>query len=133
MPVKELHPKLVSFLADDTEGPVVTQDLDTCKKNVTYQSSESCDSFLLLLNTYFKDLINERACHSQDFVLFADEATSAARKEMIGICISYFDENSQSLCLDFLMLQSISFTKSQVIIYKIKEVLSEQGTVRARY
>ena len=96
LPVKELYPKLVGFLADDIEEPVVKQYLDTCKKNATYQSSNSCDSFLLSLNTYFKELVNERACHAQDIVLFADEATSAARKEMIGIYISYFNENSKS-------------------------------------
>ena len=85
--VTEIYPKLVSFLADDIEGPVVEQYLDTSKKNVTYQSSDSCDSFLLSLNTYFKELVNERACHAQDVVLFADEATSAARKEMIRIYV----------------------------------------------
>ena len=59
--------------------------------------------------------------------MFADEATSATRKEMIGSYISYFNENSESLCLDFLTLQSISFTKSEVIIDKIKEISSERG------
>ena len=88
LPVKELYPKLVSFLAYDIEEPVVKQYLDTGKKNATYQSSDSCDSFLLSLNTCFKELANERACHVQDMALFADEATSAARKEMIGMYIS---------------------------------------------
>ena len=32
LPVKELYPKLVSFLADDIEEPVVKQYLDTFKK-----------------------------------------------------------------------------------------------------
>ena len=32
LPVKELYSKLVSFLADDIEEPVVKQDIDTCKK-----------------------------------------------------------------------------------------------------
>ena len=49
LPVKELYPKLVSFLADDIEEPVVQQHLDTCKKKTTYQSSDSCNSFLLSL------------------------------------------------------------------------------------
>ena len=124
LPVKELYPKLVSFLADDIEQSTVKQYLDTCKKNATPQSSDSCDSFLLSLNTYFKEV---RACHAQDIVLFADEATPAARKEMIGIYISYFEDNSKSFCLDFLTLQSISSTKSEVIIDKIKEVSSERG------
>ena len=52
--------------------------------------------------------------------MFADEAALAARKEIIGIYISYFDENSKSFCLDFMTL------KSKVIIDKIK-VLSEWG------
>ena len=127
LPVKELYPKLVSFLADDIEEPVVKQYWDTCQKNQTYQSSDSCDSFLLSLNTHFKELVNERACHAQDIVLFADEVTSASRKEMIGIYVSSFDENSKLFCLHFLTLQSISSSKSKVIIDKIKEVLSERG------
>ena len=60
--------------------------------------------------------------------MFANEPTLAARKEMIRIYVSYFDKNSKSFYLDFLMLQSISSTKSEVITDKIKEVLPEQGT-----
>ena len=60
--------------------------------------------------------------------MFVDEVTSAARKEMIRIYISYFDEKKKSFCLDFLTMQSISSTKSEVITDKIKEVLSERGT-----
>ena len=97
------------------------------QKNTTYWSSDGCNSFLLLLNTYFKELENERACHAQDIVLFADEMTSTAWKEMIRMYISYLDKNSKSFCLDFLTLQSISSTKSEVIIHKIKEVLLEWG------
>ena len=118
MPVKELYPKLSSFLADDIEESVIKQYLDTCKKNVTYQSSDSCYSFLLLLNSYVKELVNKRTCRARDIVLFADEVTSAARKEMIGI--SYFGKNSKSFSLDFLTLQSISSTKSKVIKLQIK-------------
>ena len=46
---------------------------------------------------------------------------------MIRMYISYLDKNSKSFCLDFLTLQSISSTKSEVIIHKIKEVLLEWG------
>ena len=118
LPVKELYPKLSSFLADDIEESVIKQYLDTCKKNVTYQSSDSCYSFLLLLNSYVKELVNKRTCRARDIVLFANEVTSAARKEMIGI--SYFGKNSKSFSLDFLTLQSISSTKSKVIKLQIK-------------
>ena len=51
LPVNELYQKLVSFFQDNTEEPVAKQYLDTCKKNATYQFSDSCDSFLLSLNT----------------------------------------------------------------------------------
>ena len=85
LPVKELYPKLVSFLADDIEELVLKQYLDTWKKNMTYQSSDSCDCFLLSMNTYFKELVNRRAYHAQDIVIFADKAISAAKKEMNGI------------------------------------------------
>ena len=33
LPVKELYPKLVSFLANDIKEPVVKQYLDACKKS----------------------------------------------------------------------------------------------------
>ena len=46
---------------------------------------------------------------------------------MIGIYVSSFDENSKLFCLHFLTLQSISSSKSKVIIDKIKKVLSERG------
>ena len=47
------------------------------------------------------------------------------KKWLENIC--YFDKNSKLFCLDFLTLQSISSTKSKMIIGKIKEVLSEGG------
>ena len=68
VPVKQHYPKLVIFLADDIGEPIVKQYLNTSKKkkNTTYQSTDSCDSFLLLMNTYFKEIVNEGACHAQD-------------------------------------------------------------------
>ena len=99
-----------------------------CKKNATYLSLDSCDSFLLSLNTYFKKLVNKRACHAQDIVLFLDEAASAARKEVIEIYISYFNKNSKSFYRDFLTLQSIFSKKTEVIIDKFKIIIA-----RARY
>ena len=59
--------------------------------------------------------------------MFADEATLTAWKEMSGIYISYFGDDSHFVLTSILMMQSISSTKSEVMIDKIKEVLSERG------
>ena len=69
---------------------------------------------------------------ANDIALFADEATSAAWKEMMGVVIGYFDEVLKSLIWDFISLVSVSFTKSEILIEKIKEVMMNCGIVITR-
>ena len=69
---------------------------------------------------------------ANDIALFADEATSAAWKEMMGVVIGYFDEVLKSLIWDFISLVSVSSTKSEILIEKIKEVMMNCGIVITR-
>ena len=108
LPVKEMYHKMIRFLSDEMEEPVLRQYLESLAKNATYESSGSCDSFLASLNSYLKNTTCQRIVSANDVVLFTDEATSAARKEMMGVFIGYFDEVSKSFMLDFISLVSVS-------------------------
>ena len=73
------------FLSDEMEEPFLRQYHESSAKNTTYESSDSCDSFLVSLNSYLKNTTCQRIFAANGVVLFADEATSAARKEMMSI------------------------------------------------
>ena len=109
------------------EEPVLRQCLESLAKNTTYESSDSCDSFLVSLNSYLKNTTCQHIVSASDIVLFADEATSAARKEMMGVFIGYFDELSKSFMLDFMSLVCISSTKSGIFIEKINKIMMNSG------
>ena len=120
-----MYPKMIRFLSDE---PVLRQYLESSAKNATYESSDSCDSFLVSLNSYLKNTTCQRIVSANDTVLFADKATSAARKEMMGVFIGYFDEVLKFFMLDFISLVSVSSTKSEILIEKIKEIMMNCGT-----
>ena len=46
---------------------------------------ETCDSLIHSFDNYFLTKSNERIKKCDDIVIYADESTSAARKEMLGI------------------------------------------------
>ena len=59
LPVKELHPKMIRFLSDEINETMVKHYLETCPKNAAYDSSDFCDSILVVLNSRLKEkLIN---------------------------------------------------------------------------
>ena len=128
LPVKEMYPKMIRFLSDEMEEPALRQYLESSAKNATHESSDSCDSFLVSLNSYLKNTSCQRIVPANNIVLFADETTSAARKEMMGVFIGYFDEVSKSFVLDFISRVSVSSTKSEILIEKIKEIMMNCGT-----
>ena len=50
---------MIKFLSDEINEPIVKQYLETCPKNAAYDSSDSCDSVLVALNSHLKEkLIN---------------------------------------------------------------------------
>ena len=118
---------MMRFLSDEMEEPFLRQYHESSAKNTTYESSDSCDSFLVSLNSYLKNTTCQRIVSADDILLFANEATSAARKEMMGVFIGYFDEVSKFLMLGFISLISISCTESEILIEKIKEIIMNCG------
>ena len=114
-------------MADEIEEPVTKQYLTSAAQNATYDSSDSCDSLLVSLDTYLKKTTLKRVVAAADIVLFADEATSVARKEMMGVFLSYFDEESKKFTLDFMSLVSVASTKSEILIEKMRSILNENG------
>ena len=59
--------------------------LETCPKNAAYDSSDSCDTIIVSLGPHFKKKSIATFSNAVDLVIFADEAKSAAMKEMIGL------------------------------------------------
>ena len=86
--VKEMYSK-IWFLSDKRKETVLRHYLESSAKNATYESSDSCDSFLVSLNSYLKNTTCQHIVSESDIALFAEEATSAARKEMRGVFIGY--------------------------------------------
>ena len=63
---------------------VIKQYLENAAKNTTCNFSDTCDSFLISINTYFMSTVNEELPATQDIVAFVDdEATCNNFKEMM--------------------------------------------------
>ena len=56
----------------------------------------------------------ERLKLSAEIVLFADEASNAARKEMLGNFISSFDKKNKEFNMDFISLVEVPSTNSKL-------------------
>ena len=118
---------MIRFLSHKMEEPVLRQHLEFLTKNATYESSDSWDSFLVSLNSYLKNTTCQHIVSANDIVLFTDEATSAAQKEMMGVFVAYFNEVSKSFALDFISLVCVSSTKSEILIEKINKIVMNCG------
>ena len=119
LPVKELYPKMIKFLSDEINEPIVKQYLEeTHPKNASYDSSDSCDSTLVALNSHLKEKSINTLINAVDLAIFADEATSAATNEM-----SAYDEEKKDVVIEFVSIASVSSTKSEVLMDKVQEIL----------
>ena len=67
----------------------------------------------------------ERIKQSTDIAIFANESTSATRKEMSGIFIGSFDESNKEFKMDFIALTEVSSTKSEIVMEAIGRTLRE--------
>ena len=83
------------FLSDEINEPVIKQYLERCPKNAAYDSSDSSDSIIVSLNFHLKEKSISTIVNALDLVILADEATSAARKEMMGLLLSAYDEEEK--------------------------------------
>ena len=127
LPVKFMFPKFINFLADEMQEPIIKQHLDSCNKNTIYTSSDSCDSFLQVINTFYSDDTNARVKKNKDFTIYADKSTSAARKEMLGIFIGTYDEEENDVVIDYLLLAHVLPTKSEIVMQVLEKTLLEKG------
>ena len=123
LPVKELYPKMIKFLSDEINEVVIKQYLETRPKNTAYGSCDSCDSIIVSLNSHLKEKSIPTIVKAVDLVIFAVEATSAARKEMMGLFLSAYDEEEKELTLEFVSIASIASTKFEVLMDKVQEIL----------
>lgn len=61
-----------------------------------------------------------------DIKLFADKASNTAKKEMLGIFISSFDEKNKEFKMDLISLVKVSSTNSEPVMRTIEQVLREK-------
>ena len=123
LPVKFMFLKFINFLADEMQEPIIKQSLESCNKNATYTSSDSCDSFLQAIDKFYSDDANARIKKNKDFTIYADESTSAARKEMLGIFIGTYDEEQNDVVINYLLLAQVSSAKSEIVILVLANCL----------
>ena len=107
------------------EEPVIKQYLDSAAKNATYTGKDSCDLFLKAMNSYFSDRVNEELQAAEDMVVFADEATSNNKKEMMGVSVANFSEKAKWFKLDFIRLFSVLRKLKSYLIKSKKCLLKE--------
>ena len=96
LPVKSLYPKMINFLSYELEEPIIKQYPDNCPSNALNTSHEICDYFINCIDKYLWEQTKERLKCLADVVLFADKASDAGRKEMLGIFISSLDEKNRN-------------------------------------
>ena len=99
LPVKELYPKMITFLSDEINEPVIKQYLETCPKNTAYDSSNSCNSIIVSFNSRLKEKSKSTVVNAVDLVIFANEVTSGARKAMMGLFLSAYVRKKKKLLL----------------------------------
>ena len=126
LPIKELYPALLHFLAVDLVGPITKQYLQNCLKNATYNSHATADSLISALSEFIKTEMDTKLRNASDVVIFADEATSVARKEMMGIFLSCYNEDDREFVMKYLALLEVPSTKSAVLRDKLVKILKEQ-------
>ena len=87
---------MIKFLSDEINELIVKHYLETFPKNAAYDSSDSCDSILVALNSHhLKEKSMNTLINAVDLAIFADEAASAARKEMMGLFLSVYDKEKK--------------------------------------
>ena len=126
LPIKKLYPVLLYFLAFDLEEPITKQYLENCPKNATYDSYDTVDSLISALSEFIKKETDTKLRNASDVVTFADEATSVATKEMMGIFLSCYNENDREFVMEYLALLEVQSTKSAVILDELAKIWKER-------
>ena len=71
--------------------------MEKCPKNAAYDSSDSYDALLNSLNLHLKEKSIRTLMEANDIAILANEATSLARKEMMGLFVSAYEEKNKSV------------------------------------
>ena len=59
--------------------------------------------------------------------MFADEASNAARSEMLGVFLSYFDEGEKKFGVDFISLVEVFSTSSEIVMAAVEKVMRDKN------
>ena len=65
---------------------------------------------------------------ADDIAIFADEATSLARKEMMGLFISTYDKKNKRVVAELISIATVSLTQSTILMNKVRNILSDNDT-----
>ena len=103
------------------------QYLEKCPKNAAYDSSDSYDALLNSLNLHLKEKSIRTLMEANDIVIFVDEATSLARKEMMGLFVSTHDEKNKRVVVEFVSIATVSSTQSAILMNKVRNILSDNN------
>ena len=63
---------------------------------------------------------------SDDITIFADEAASLARKEMMDLFVSAYEEKDKRVLVEFVSIATLPSTQSTTLLDKVRNILSEQ-------
>ena len=116
---------MIIFLSYALEDPIIKKYLDNWL-NKTYTSHEICDSFISSTDKYLWDQTKERSKLLIHIVLFANESSNAARKEMLGNFTILFDDKNKEFDMDFITLVEVSSKNSETVMCTIEKVLHEK-------
>ena len=112
-------------LALDLEQPIGKQYLENSLKNATYDSHTTADALIAALNEFIKKETDTKLRNASDVVMFADETTSVARKEMMGIFVSCYNEDDWEFVVEYLALLEVQSTKSAILLDELVKILRE--------
>ena len=104
------------------------QYLEKCPKNTSSDSSDSCNALLNSLNLHLKEKSTRTLMEADDIAVFADEATSLARKEMMGLFVSANEEKNKRVIVEFVFIATVYSTQSAILLDKVKNILSDNNT-----
>ena len=79
------------------------------------------------LDSFLWEQTRNKINRSADIVLFADEASNAARSEMLGVFLSYFDEGEKKFGMDFISLVEVSSTSLEIVMAAVEKVMHDKN------
>ena len=88
---------------------------EKCPKNAAYDSSDSRNALLNSLNLHLKEKSLRTFVEADDIAIFADEATSLARKEMMGLFVSAYDEKNKRVVVEYVSIATVSSTQLKLV------------------